>query len=271
MKKNKYGFKYLLIAFALFFSLFNTGVITLAEGEDEQTTENEMGQAYIKALYSSDITPSEGDIFIITYRITGYTDDATIKLDASAITETPAELNMPVADYMVTGIEYLGSNEQIIEQGYGSLLFFNSRINGGLFLYLSVGNEKNAYLEDNYHDTFIVDEAHSEYGPTNDPNMTGRFENPGTSTDANTDNQTTEYQYTTEDLDFDMEYDDNYGVQEQIQDGLQEPEIEYYDTEEEEVEVKNEEKPKGNKGGVVFGFVLIGGVVVFLVWMKKHS
>ncbi len=237
---------------------------TEASTKNTEESDIQMGTAYIKSLYSSDIEISENDIFVITYTIRGYNENATITVDASTITDTPIEMDMPVADYLVTDIEYQGSNENIKKQGFGATLNFKSAPKGGTVLYLSIGKEQNEYIGTQYAETFIMDNEHI-YGPTNDPALGGRF---NSATDAS--EVTTEYEYTTEDIDFDIEYDDNYGVEEQIQDGTQKPEIEHYnDVDEEDDE---EEKPKNNSSRtIIFALLLMLGGIGMFVYIRKKS
>lgn len=239
---------------------------TPAEAATEATTEAvtndvQMGKAYIKALYSSDIEMAADDIFVITYAVIGYTDVAKITVDASTITET-TEIEMPVADYFVDKIEYQGNNAQIKTQGYGATLKFNAAPKGGSILYISIGQEQNDYLDETYEETYIIDDKHSN-GPLNDP-LDGRF----------VSNESTEFQYTTEDIDWDMEYDDNYGVEDQIQDATQKPEIEHYkDVDEESTEEVKEEKKEGssiNFGKLIFALLLFGGAG-FVLWKINNK
>ena len=253
----------------------------ISYGWAEEDQEIEMGTAYLKAVYSSDIEVHDGDIFVITYSVEGGTETAKIKVDASTIVEASAEMSMPSAYYTVKNIEYQGSNPVIQEQGFGMPHVFNSAPAGGLTTILYIGKEQCDKLEKDYADSYIVRDPDTNDKYTEQDEKRRQKRQKASNTDSEKEVTTaapteTEYQYTTEDLDFDMEYNDEYGVEEQVQDGSQVPEVEHYNdpseiTTEEQVVQKEDEEKKGGLGKLIlpiFILVAAGGV---LFWAKKSS
>lgn len=122
------------------------------------------GTVYIKANYSSSITPQSGDKFIITYKRTDGEQTATIELDASTISEQYAPMNLPVASYIITKIEYKGSNTEITNSGYGIVADFLSRSQDEDILYLAIGKEQTSILEREYANVIVMDSNHDANG-----------------------------------------------------------------------------------------------------------
>lgn len=121
----------------------------LAMGDDanntttEKNTEPYDGEDYalLTAEISGGITLEKGDIFVITYW--HYNDDnsttAEIKVDASILDDHYLKIRLPLAQYEIKGLKYIGTNPGIIEYGINTMFVCNAE--DPSYLTLTIGVE----------------------------------------------------------------------------------------------------------------------------------
>lgn len=266
-----------------------------SETENTDTSDVEFNTIYIKSLYSNNIKSHDGDIFEITYKLEGYSDEAVIKVDASTMTENAASAELPVSNYVITGIKYVGDNENIVTQGYAVNKYYKvySKAESAVDINNNENNETtevNSETTEENIDTEVSEGSDNKKNNKNENNIiiaigkeqvdslkssfdevvvvTGE-DTSKTKTEGSTDN----YEYVKEDISYDMEYNEDYGVEEQVQDGSQTPEVEHY-KDIEEIEEEDEEdnnKKKSRTGSLLLVFVLLAGGGGVFIWVRKHS
>jgi hypothetical protein len=129
------------------------------EGTTEQTATTEEEQsstARIKATYASSITPAEGDVFVMTYRVAGGEETAEISVDASIISDATGYIELPAANYEILSIDYQGQNSDIIMSGYACVGDFVADTDGGTFIYIGVGNSAAQSIANEYYNAVIT-------------------------------------------------------------------------------------------------------------------
>lgn len=98
--------------------------------------------AFIKATYSSDITPAKGDTFSLTYKINGESGDGKISVDASKYASAVGYFLADANNYLITDIEYKGKNDTIKSEGYAcSSQFTAAGNNKGTVIYIAIGKK----------------------------------------------------------------------------------------------------------------------------------
>ena len=73
---------------------------------------------HMEVKYSDDITPQEGDEFLITYHEKESGDYEQIEFDASELVGKTGKVELSPADYIITDVAYEGYNKKINSQGY---------------------------------------------------------------------------------------------------------------------------------------------------------
>lgn len=87
--------------------VLSTATVAMAEGE---------GNVNVIVTYDGDITPQNNDDFIITYSPEDdQYNESNITLDAS---KGNTKINVEPKSYVILNVEYVGENDEIIEQGY---------------------------------------------------------------------------------------------------------------------------------------------------------
>lgn len=190
----------------------------------------------IMANYSSEIEPRRGDYFEITYKNkdSGATD--SIRIDASGITESFKDFDIPAGSYNITDITYNGSNDAIVDSGYGIENAFRITEGGDDIVHIYIGASKTRGLENDYNSAVIKDSEHDENG-----NRTVFYDEGGAYEYQMDDSDNSVKVYLDEENNENAEeedvYYDDFGdssadIPTQTPNG-QEPIIEYYDEEEE--------------------------------------
>lgn len=133
--------------------------------EDDGTT---AGEIEVAVNYSDDITPSVTDDFVIEYSLKDHEDEVwQIKVNAFSFAEENGVLkDVPYGSYSILNIEYVGENEEIVEQGYAiTKSFYCSSGTNGSFT-IAIGSKKIAALAKDYSEGSlrIKDSEHDEYG-----------------------------------------------------------------------------------------------------------
>lgn len=129
-------------------------------------TEDNKGTVNIHINYDDDIEPNEGDVFTLTYSLEeDQNNTAIINIDASMFVDEDGQLTLPPNTYAILDITYGGSNQDIIEQGYGcNKTFYCSERTDGSFT-IAIGDQKVQSLSNNYgYDVRIKDSNHQENG-----------------------------------------------------------------------------------------------------------
>ena len=109
----------------------------------------------IVSEYSANIQPGTSDIFTIEYKYVNGTQTATMQLDASTICEHAGTINMPPGDYQIVSIQYQGTSQAIINEGYAVSSKFSTQNTTG-YIYLKIGHEKVTEFENTYEDVLSV-------------------------------------------------------------------------------------------------------------------
>ncbi len=122
-----------------------------------------VGITYIEAKYS-DIVPTNGDKFVLTYKREGGSKTARIELDASTISIKAGAIELPESNYEIVDIMYSGTNKEITNQGYGITSKFVSKKNQDSFIYISIGEKQCASLVKEYNNVIMVDQKHNKDG-----------------------------------------------------------------------------------------------------------
>lgn len=158
-KKRALSFLLCLLA-----SIFTLGILfpirTMAQESSLTSTEPSV---MIVAEYDEGIEAAEGDRFEITFvnDDTGVSDTITI-LAMDVVNYAIQEIEE--GTYTVTDIEYLGNNDVIIEEGYGTVSFFSSDTEGGSILRISVGETAVQRLISTDYYAVVKDGMHEEDG-----------------------------------------------------------------------------------------------------------
>ena len=98
---------------------------------------------HLTVFYSENITPSENDMFELTYRFRDEADTATITFDASLLYGQKGKILLEPASYEIVGAKYLGDNKIIKSEGFSLKILSPSMYKRGeLFphLYCSMRN-----------------------------------------------------------------------------------------------------------------------------------
>lgn len=118
----------------------------------------------VSSRYSEGIEPQDGDIFTIAFSNTDTGDSSTVEVDASEITESYQEYVLPTGSYEVTNIIYSGSNDTIIDQGYGTENTFRLKEGEGDLIHIYIGETEVNSLQSDYSHAVIKDDEHDENG-----------------------------------------------------------------------------------------------------------
>lgn len=249
-----------MLARSLFLALaiFLPSCIASAEETKEQKAEETMTETLsVSSKYSEGIESQDGDIFTIEFSNTDTGDASTIEVDASDITEAYQEYVLPTGSYEVTNIIYSGSNDTIIEEGYGTENTFRLKEGEGDLLHIYIGETEVASLQSDYSQAVIKDDEHDENGKrTVFEDRSGKYRY----VEDDSGNSVIEYLDEGEENTDSRQYSEDSGEpseestgQDTAQEGSQEPVTEYY-------EVSNTEDE-----GIVPMLIMIGaGAVIAL-------
>lgn len=253
--KNKWIHMYarpLLLALMLLFPSY----LVSAEETTEQTAEERGTETLsVSSRYSEGIDPQDGDIFTIAFTNNDSGETSTIEIDAADIVETYRDYDLLIGSYEVTNIIYSGSNETIIDEGYGTENTFRLQEGEGDLLRIYIGETEVTSLENDYSQAVIKDEEHDKNGEKivfEDRSGKYRY------VEDESGNSVIEYLDEGEESGETRQYSedseepsgDESAEQETTQEGAEEPVTEYY----EETETKGE--------GIASTLIVIGAVVV---------
>lgn len=241
----------LLLALMLLFPSY----LVSAEEATEQTAEERGTETLsVSSRYSEGIEAQDGDIFTISFTNNDSGETSTIEIDASDIAETYQNYDLPIGSYEVTNIIYSGSNETIIDEGYGTENTFRLQEGEGDLLRIYIGKTEVTNLKNDYSQAVIKDDEHNENGERivfKDRSGKYRY------VEDASGNSVIEYLDEEESWETRQYSEDNEETtevgntgQETTQKGSQEPVTEYYDETETEVE------------GIASTLIVIGAVVV---------
>lgn len=193
------------------------------------------GTLGIIANYSDEISAQHGDTFTIDYVNEDTGDAESLDVDSSEISSTFMDIEMAPGSYTITDISYTGSNNDIVDSGYGIENSFRIKSGDDDIVHICIGASETKSLESDYNSALIKDAEHDAYGNRDvfyDENGAYRYE-----TD-DTDNSVKVYVNSDQNGSEGDEYYDNFEDTEgEIpiqQPNGQEPITEYYDTEEKE-------------------------------------
>lgn len=248
--------KFIRILLICMIVVMSTTISVFAE-EDDSSQQSECF-AYIISEYSSDITPQEGDIFEITYRLKDGSNLAKITFDASIINNKKAEIPLPDGVYEIVMIEYKGKNSAI--KSYAIISKFNSTSSEKTrsTVIVGVGKEKADSIKSKYQ---MV-----EYVDLNSPDW---YNMPSDNAQETTQSQET-YQTPTDTYTEDENYSDDYGVEEQKPTG-EDPKIEVYSTTEENKTEEVKDNKNNNKIFIIIIVIVILAIVIFKFGSKPKS
>lgn len=236
---------------------FPVGIAKAAEG---------MGSVGIKANYSSSITAKEGDTFSISYEESETGESGSIEVDAYELRSEFRDYEVPPGSYDITDIEYTGSNEEIINEGYGIENSFRIKEAGDDdILHVYIGADEVEGLEKDYNQAVIKDSEHDENGDRivyEDENGKYRYE------EDESGNTFVEY------IDEDNTISEGAGAEsssgmeassqpEQTGENAQEPITEYYE----------EENKETNEGSIfmTLGLCAVVGLVGIIILLVLHK
>lgn len=259
---KKLACRYLAALLAFLSILSATPVLSFAAEEN--------GIVGVKARYSSGIDPEKGDQFAISYENSDTGESGSISLDASEADGVYIDFEVPVGSYRITDVEYSGSNQKIVEQGYGVKRWFRVRDGeDAAVLYLYVGQTAVENLDRAYTDAVIKDSEHDENG--NRTVFEDQYGKYGVETD---ENGNTYIQY----LDEDSEGTSNDAVDDQeasssdpgetgtSAENRQEPITEYYETDSDDQEDSHWLR---NTVLIVLAVAAVVATAVFILRKKK--
>lgn len=232
-------------------------------------TNSEDSYAFITASYSSNITPQEGDTFVITYKVYNGEDTAEITLDAYSICKNKVEIPLPEGTYEITDISYTGNNQAITSYAIKSI--FNSSSNEDIrdSLTLAIGLEKTESLRNKYQDVWYMGGiSDQELSDANNPKTYDELYNEKLQEEQQSTTQAV--QDTTDTYTEDENYSDDYGVEEQKPTG-EDPKIEVYSTTEENKTEEVKDNKSNNKIFIIIIVIVILAIVIFKFGSKPKS
>ena len=112
----------------------------------------------IVSTYSSDIKPSSGDVFVLTYRREDGDVYSTIEVDASLVVNTGKVVPIEPGAYVIEKIEYKGNNIDIDISGYGANNRVEAIYSTPSTLRIIVGFNALKSYSRTFQNDFIVDE-----------------------------------------------------------------------------------------------------------------
>ena len=246
---------------------------------DENDDSDETGIIKLSCEYPKDIEPQEGDAFTLYYKSNGSSETKELSVNGYEYHEHFQEFELPEGDIKVVGIVYTGSNKAIADDTYAAPVDIAVRteepyarlsiIIGTDNVNKSLGGNSKLILKD---ETLETKDGYEVFVNTNEEATTQQ----ALIRDDITEEATQSKASNTEDSYFPEEdeyMDDLYGVEEQITEEGEIPEVEHYNTEEETTEevYKKPEKNNTSWGLIIFLVALIGLVIVFKVKINKNN
>lgn len=193
------------------------------------------GTLGIIANYSDEISAQPGDTFTIDYVNDDTGDDGSLEVDSYEISSSFMDIEIAPGSYTITDITYSGSNNDIVDSGYGIENSFRIQEGSDDIVHICIGASETKSLESDYNSALIKDAEHDANGNRDvfyDENGAFRYETDET---GNSVQIYIESEPGSEDED---EYYDNFedaGDEIPVQQpNGQEPITEYYAAEEEE-------------------------------------
>ena len=237
--------------------------------------DNTSGVLGVTASYSSDIEPRDNDNFVIKYKNKDTGEEDSLKIDASDVNGIFKDFDMPAGSYQVTDITYSGTNDDIVESGYGIENSFRIQAGSDDIVHIYIGASETKGLENDYNQAVIKDSEHDENGQrTVFEDENGKYIYQKDETDNNVKvyiDETGSDSSSSDSSDSEDTYQDDYkgssaDIPTQTPTG-QEPITEYYD-EEDETEQQDSPSSIGTSIGLVCIIALAGGVIIFILHKK---
>ncbi len=118
----------------------------------------------ISAYYAKNITPQKGDTFAIDYQNRDTGETGRITIDAFDVTERYKDYDLKYGYYEVVRLQYTGTNDIILQEGFGTKRTFAIYEDDDDLLDIYIGKSKVSSLDALYNNAFIIDEEHDEHG-----------------------------------------------------------------------------------------------------------
>lgn len=133
------------------------------------------GELDVMVYYSDDITPEEGDTFVITYEDTDGNSD-TLTFDAYDYSGSSYGVFQLAEDtYTVTDITYEGTSEEITGQGYGATNEFKIESGDYDILAVYIGESEVSSLKSEYLYAVVKEGGYSEDDPQVYEDRNGKY------------------------------------------------------------------------------------------------
>ena len=124
-------------------------ISAFAAEKDETPLDTTLG---ITANYSTEITPEEDDVFAITLSGSS-TGDVSVELNASEYSDLTKSFKVEPDNYKITNIEYKGSNEAIVSEGFSMNNTFSVMEGEYADVTLAIGTDEGMLLNSIYEST----------------------------------------------------------------------------------------------------------------------
>lgn len=124
-------------------------ISAFAAEKDEAPLDTTLG---ITANYSTEITPEEDDVFAITLSGSS-TGDVSVELNASEYSDLTKSFKVEPDNYKITNIEYKGSNEAIVSEGFSMNNTFSVMEGEYADVTLAIGTDEGMLLNSIYEST----------------------------------------------------------------------------------------------------------------------